>query len=553
MKRKTLIVVLLLLGLVAVGYTQRVNIIVGVIGVVFKMGQGVGPNQEVTWQATDEAKNPSDRKDGPPNIIVILTDDMGFNDVSFYGGGMVDTPHIDKLASQGVNFRNGYAGSSVCSISRAAILTGRYATRFGFEFTPAPDPFATILKVLASETKGVRKMHFPEIAENHPLPYAQKGMPSREVTIAEYLKQADYRTLHIGKWHLGRSPEFLPNAQGFDDSLLMESGLYLPEDDPNVVNSKQSFDPIDRILWTILTYAASFNGGERFAPKSYLTDYYAEEAVKAIEANKDRPFFMYLAHWGIHTPLQAKKQDYDALADDIPDHRSRVYGAMIRAVDRSVGAVMQALKDNGLDENTLVIFTSDNGGADYVGLPNINKPYRGWKLTFYEGGTHVPFFMRWPGRLPAGETFTHPVSHLDILPTALGAAGIELEPRLAERDLDGVNLLPYVRGQKTEAPHDVLVWREGHYQAILANGWKLQVSEHPKMSRLYRLVDDPTEQIDLEKRHPEKVAELKALLALHNGGQADPMWTHQVEIPIVIDKTLEQPATHDDEHIYWPN
>jgi arylsulfatase A-like enzyme len=161
--------------------------------------------------------------------------------------------------------------------------------------------------------------------------------------------------------------------------------------------------------------------------------------------------------------------------------------------------------------------------------------------------------MRWPGRLPAGKTFTDPVSHLDILPTALGAAGIDFEPSSEARQLDGVNLLPYVNGQKTQAPHDVLVWREGHYQAILADGWKLQISEHPKMARLYRLVDDPTEQVDLEKRHPEKVAELKALLARHNAGQAEPMWGSAIEMPIVIDKTLEQPASHEDEHIYWPN
>ena len=207
---------------------------------------------------------------------------------------------------------------------------------------------------------------------------------------------------------------------------MMEGGLYLPIYSPDVVNARNEFAVLDKVQWEIMSYAASFNDSDRFEPNSYLTDYFTDEAVKAIAANKNQPFFLYLAHWGIHTPLQATRQDFEAVGDNFPNHRSRVYAGMIRAVDRSVGQIVQALKDNGVDDNTLIIFTSDNGGANYIGMPDINKPYRGWKLSFFEGGTHVPFVMRWPNRLNAGTRYPHAISHLDIMPTALGLSLIHI-------------------------------------------------------------------------------------------------------------------------------
>lgn len=552
MSRKKLIITVLIAIVLGAGYMYRVDIAVAAIGTAFRWSTSVGPNIEIAWQQPTEAEKLKPGAKRPPNIIVILTDDMGFNDVSFYGGGLVQTPHIDGLAKEGVNFRNGYAGSAVCSVSRVALLTGRYATRSGFEFTPTPDQMGPILELLASENDNLRKSHFVETQSA--LSYSERGMPASEVTVAELLQQANYHTVHIGKWHLGREKEFMPNAQGFDESLFMASGLYLPINAPDVVNAKQDFDPIDRVLWNIMKYSASFNGGPLFEPRGYLTDYYTEEAVKVIEANKDRPFLLYLAHWGIHTPLQAKRSDYDALADDIADPRARVYGAMIKAVDRSVGAVMQALKDNGLDEDTIVIFTSDNGGADYIGLPDINQPYRGWKLSFFEGGTHVPFFARWPGHLPAGTSYLHPVSHMDIMPTALAAAGVDYQPETADKSIDGTNLLPHVLGEKPEAPHDFLVWRTGSYQAILADGWKLHVTDYPEVDeRLYHLSVDPTEQHDVVAQHPEKRDALKALLAAHNAKQLPPLWGSSARMPITIDKTLEEAMSPDDDYIYWQN
>ncbi len=541
-----------LLGAVTTAYIYRTSLIIKVLGFVQRVAYAVEPNRPIEWQSGHWAA--PDKAERPPNIIVILTDDMGFNDVSFHGGGLIETPHIDRLAYEGVRFANGYAGSAVCAPSRAMLLTGRYATRFGFEFTPAPDMMRPILQQLTAQDPMPRKFEFTQThtaahAVGADLPFEARGLPPEEITVAEELKAAGYHTIHIGKWHLGRDAALLPNAQGFDESLLMESGLYLPVDSPDVVNARNEFSVLDRVQWEILTYAASFNGGTRFAPKGYLTDYYTEEAVKAITANKDRPFFLYLSHWGIHTPLQASKADFEAVGDQFPTHRARVYAAMIRAVDRSVGKVMEALKQNGIDEETLIIFTSDNGGANYIGMPDINKPYRGWKLSFFEGGTHVPFVMRWPGRLLAGQSYLHPISHLDIMPTILGAAARAPQAEI----IDGVNLLPYLSGDKTGQPHDRLIWREGYYQAIIAGGWKLQRSENPKHIRLYNLAKDPFEKNNVGATYPEKVKQLTALLDAHNAEQAEPMWPSGIEIPIWIDKSLADEPTLDDDYIMWPN
>lgn len=544
--------VLLVLGVAA--WSNRVEIILNAPGIIANIMDPVGPHQEVQWRS-GETPSTSTTASRKPNIIFIVTDDMGFNDISYYGGGAsgttMQTPNIDALANEGVAFLNGYAGNAVCAPSRAMIMTGRYASRFGFEFTPTPPSMPQLVK-LVSESRGLQpELSFiqnEEVYEDVPA-YADLGMPTTEVTIAELLKSAGYYTAHIGKWHLGRTNGMGATDQGFDDSLLMASGLYLPVDHPDAVNSRQEFDPIDLFLWPNMRYAASFNGGPMFEPKGYITDYYTDEAIKVIEGNKDRPFFLYLAHWGIHTPLQALKSDYDALSN-IKDHRLRVYTAMTRAVDRSVGRVMQALKDNGLDENTLVIFTSDNGGAGYVGLPDLNKPYRGWKITLFEGGTHVPFFAHWPSVLPQGAKFGKPVSHLDLFATAAAAAGVAVP---TDRKMDGVNLVPYIRGEKSGTPHEKLFWSDGGYQSVLKEGWKLQVSALQDKKWLFDLADDPTEQNNLIAQEPKKVAELLAELQAHKADQMTPRWPWVAALPVPIDKTLAQTITKDDEFVFWQN
>jgi len=545
---------LAVLGVVVLGaglaWLHRDDLLLAAVGFAAKRTLDVEPGRPVTWST---GPDPAGRAPGerPPNIVLILADDLGWNDLTFAGGGVaggaVPTPRIDSLAREGVSFASGYAANGTCAPSRAAILSGRYGTRFGFEFTPTPLGMSTVLPLVANTMPGRLRPIVSHDRES--VPFDEMGMPPSEVTLAEVLSRRGYQTLHIGKWHLGTANGMAPHEQGFDESLLMASGLYLPEDHPDVVNAKQDFDPIDRFLWAAMQHAASFNGSPAFAPDGYLTDYYTDEAVEAIRANRDRPFFLYLAHWAPHTPLQALRADYEALAGVEP-HRLRVYAAMIRALDRSVGRVLDALQENGLAENTLVLFTSDNGGAGYLGLPEVNHPFRGWKITFFEGGIRVPFFARWPGRIPAGTTYDAPVHHFDLFATAAAAADAPLPD---DRAIDGVDLLPYVRGEREGPPHEALFWRSGHYRVVLADGWKLQVSERPDTTWLFDLERDPTEQVNVAARHPERVAALRRRLAAHDAGQVAPAWPSRVEAPVNIDKSLAVPDAPDDVYVYWPN
>jgi uncharacterized sulfatase len=417
-----------------------------------------------------------------------------------------------------VSFTNGYAANGTCAPSRAALMSGRYGTRFGFEFAPTPPGMMQLVALGGKRPGRLREtISYPD-AER--VAYEDMGMPASEITIAELLAGQGYHTAHIGKWHLGRSKGMAPHDQGFDESLLMASGLYLPEDDPDVVNSKQDFDRIDRFLWAAIRFAASFNGEKAFEPNRYLTDYYTDQAVEVIEANKDRPFFLYLAHWAPHTPLQAAREDYEALSH-IGNHRERVYAAMIRSLDRGVGRVLEALERNGLDENTLVLFTSDNGAAGYFGLPDVNRPFRGWKITLFEGGIHVPYFAKWPARIAPGTEVASPVHHFDMYATVAAAAGAAMPD---DREMDGVDLVPFVTGEATGAPHQALFWRSGASQTALVDGWKLNVSDPPGRSLFFDMNADPTEQHDLSAERPEKLAELKAALAAHNAEQAQPAW-----------------------------
>ncbi|WP_373489093.1 sulfatase [Blastomonas sp.] len=514
----------------------------------------VGPNRAVVWQRGPA--NPSlDPARRPPNIVFILADDLGINDISTFGGGVaggrVKTPNIDRLAAEGANYTNAYAGTASCAPSRAMILTGRYPTRTGFEFTPTPDGMGRIVSTLSREAdSGLPPVSYnAALAEGGPA-FADQGLPGSELTIAEALKPAGYHTVHIGKWHLGDGKEFGPNAQGFDESLLMESGLHLPENDPDVVNAKLDFDPIDKFLWARMQFATSYNASDWFKPGGYLSDYWTDEAIKVIEANRNRPFFLYLAHWNVHTPLQATRADYEAVGDITP-HRLRVYAAMVRALDRSVGRIMTALKDQGLDDNTIIVFSSDNGGAGYIGLPDVNAPYRGWKLTLFEGGIRVPMLVRWPGMIQPGTLIDTPVAHIDLMPSFTKAAGATLPAGLA---IDGVDIF----GAGADNPvskraNDAIFWQSAYYKVVRQGDWKLQVSERPAKTWLFNLKDDPSERRDLVASNPAKVAALKRLLANHQKGARKPLYPHTIEAPIAIDKTLAQRVTRSDELVYWPN
>jgi arylsulfatase A-like enzyme len=532
-------------------YAARDFILLHGPGMLARWRDPVGPNQPVTWQSGPATPN---GVSGMPNVVVIVADDLGYNDLTFAGGGVADskvpTPNIDSLARDGVEFTHGYAGNSTCAPSRAAIMTGRFPTRFGFEFTPAPKPFMKLIARFSAGSKRRAPVYFEDREKDVP-PMAEEGLPASEVTLAELLHARGYRTLGLGKWHLGEAPAMRPDSRGFDEYLgfLPGGSLYLDLDDPNSVESRQDFDPIDRFLWANLTFSVRKNGGPRFTPDAYMTDYLAREAAHAIEANRSRPFFLYLAFNAPHTPLQATRADYDALSS-IGDHELRVYGAMVRALDRGVGQVLAALRDNGLEENTLVLFVSDNGGADYIGLPDINRPFRGWKMTFFEGGVHTPFFAKWPAKLPKGTRFDSPVGHVDVFATAAAAAGASLP---SDRVMDGVDLVKLVRGEPGARAHEALYWRSGHYRSIMAGDWKLQVSERPKVTWLFDMRADPTERSNVAESQPEKVKELAAILARYDSEMVPPKWPALIEGPIAIDRTLADPRRDEGEFVYWAN
>ena len=535
--KKILIVALALLGL---GLIFWKDMLFWLLVQTAAPKDNVGPNQEIVWQ-----QGPDTRSDDRPNVIVIVADDLGINDMTDYDdldpSGTMHTPNIDFIANSGIKFKNAYSGSATCAPSRGMIVTGRYATSTGYEFTPVPDGMARAINLFNPE----ETRYMAESVESNPL-FDNQGLPAEEITFAETLKDAGYYTAHIGKWHLGRGPNFAPLSQGFNESLMMASGLFLPEDDPNVVNAYLPWDPIDKFLWAILDYAASFNeSSERdnwFEPKGYLTDYYTDEALKVIEANKNRPFFLYLAHWGVHTPLQALKSDYDKLTH-IDNHIERVYAAMIMSLDRSVGRIVESLEANGLSDNTWIIFTSDNGGANYIGLRYINSPYRGWKLTLFEGGIKVPLIF-WKDGITSQEVAQRAM-HIDIMPTIHGLINQELT-----HSVDGIDLF----ADEYDLNQRPIFWKTGHNKVVIKDNWKLQVEEYSQKQWLFNLADDPTEQLELSDKHPEKVYELMALINQHSEGAKDFIYKPPLIANVDVDRNLKEAVEeghNEDEESVW--
>ena len=535
--KKILIVALALLGL---GLIFWKDMLFWLLVQTAAPKDNVGPNQEIVWQ-----QGPDTRSDDRPNVIVIVADDLGINDMTDYDdldpSGTMHTPNIDFIANSGIKFKNAYSGSATCAPSRGMIVTGRYATSTGYEFTPVPDGMARAINLFNPE----ETRYMAESVESNPL-FDNQGLPAEEITFAETLKDAGYYTAHIGKWHLGRGPNFAPLSQGFNESLMMASGLFLPEDDPNVVNAYLPWDPIDKFLWAILDYAASFNeSSERdnwFEPKGYLTDYYTDEALKVIEANKNRPFFLYLAHWGVHTPLQALKSDYDKLTH-IDNHIERVYAAMIMSLDRSVGRIVESLEANGLSDNTWIIFTSDNGGANYIGLRYINSPYRGWKLTLFEGGIKVPLIF-WKDGI-ASQEVAQRAMHIDIMPTIHGLINQELT-----HSVDGIDLF----ADEYDLNQRPIFWKTGHNKVVIKDNWKLQVEEYSQKQWLFNLADDPTEQLELSDKHPEKVYELMALINQHSEGAKDFIYKPPLIANVDVDRNLKEAVEeghNEDEESVW--
>ena len=413
-----------------------------------------------------------------PNIVLILADDMGYAEMGTQGNTDVPTPNIDSLAKQGVRFTSGYVSAPLCAPTRAGLMTGRYQQRFGFETNPGPEDYAD----------------------------EKFGLPRSEPTIAERLKSSGYVTGMFGKWHIGYKPELQPTARGFDKFFGFLSGAsnYLP-----VGRRGGSRNPILR-------------GTQPVAEQAYLTDAFGREAVAFIEKHRASPFFLYLPFNAVHAPLEASEK-FRRQFDAIKDPNRRTFATMLAAMDDNIGRVLDALRKHGLEEQTLVFFISDNGGPTPQ-TTSSNVPLRGYKGHLLEGGIREPFIIQWKGHLPAGTVDDRPVIQLDVLPTAMAAAGLTISP---DWKLDGVNLLPYLRGEQTGLPHETLYWRFQDQYAIRRADWKLVQTRTDSTPRLYNLAKDIGESTDLADKEPAKLKELGDAWAAWNAQLAAPGWRRQ--------------------------
>ncbi|MEM7550149.1 MAG: sulfatase-like hydrolase/transferase [Bacteroidota bacterium] len=462
----------------------------------------------------------------PPNIVIIMADDLGKAEVSIYGQDLVQTPNIDAIARNGVLFTEGYITSPICSPSRAGLITGRYQQRFGYELQPHdryPKNMAEYLGfkyfvdtdnwVLADE-----EVIYPKLED-----ILKQGLPPSEITMAELLKKRNYKTGIIGKWHLGFSEFSFPLQRGFDYfyGFYEAFSLYAYEDDPNIVNHHHEDLFTDKYIWGPgrTGNCAIYRNEEVVEEKEYITKKFAKEAVQFIEDNKEDPFLLYLPFNAPHTPFQATKEDYEAFSH-IEDKNKRVYYAMIKALDDAVGKITSKIKSSGLEENTLIVFLSDNGGATYTEATD-NQPLKGGKVTNFEGGINIPFMMQWKGNIPEGMVYRKPVISLDLFRTASELAGV---PMPSDRAIDGVNLVPYINGEKSDEPHEALYWKAGYNHAIRKGDWKLILNDKDQRTVLYNLLSDKNETTNVASSNPDVVEELKSDLRSWEKDLENPAW-----------------------------
>lgn len=443
-----------------------------------------------TWLAlSGSSATAADRSaDKRPNVIVILVDDMGYSDLGCQGGDLVPTPHIDSLAKNGVRCTNAYTSGCVCAPTRAGLMTGRYQHRFGLEFNPQPGSDA-----------------------------GENGMPPSEVTLPELMQGAGYATGMVGKWHLGGREGQRPPEQGFQEFFGFLEGAHRFTPDPTFVEGTSLFVPFQ---------AGIRRGLEYVRETEYLTDALGREALSFIDRHAEEPFFLYLPFNAVHSPLDAT-DSLRARVDGIGPPKRREYAALLVSLDDNVGRVLTKLREKRLTDKTLIFFLSDNGGAPQPYNETNNLPLRGKKGELLEGGIRVPFLAQWEGVIPAGRTVEQPVIQLDILTTAVTAAGGTLP---ADRTIDGKDILPLLSGRSSAPAHEALFWRYGDPKAVREGNWKLlKTLDEP--SQLYDLAADIGETKDLAAKHPDVVQRLEERLAEWEGTLAKPMWSQQQPHP----------------------
>lgn len=409
-----------------------------------------------------------------PNVVLILSDDLGYADTSVYGSETIPTPHLDALAAGGVRFTDAYVTAASCSPSRAGLMSGRYQQRFGFEFN----------------TSGGAITH-----------RLSRGLDPAAVTLAEAFQQAGYATGMFGKWHLGTRDYFHPQQRGFDEFFGFLAGAH-------------SFFPPQQ---TEPVFSTVMRDATPLIEPEYLTDAFARETVRFIHDHKQEPFFAYVPFNAVHTPLEASEKYLNRFSDEATP-KQQAYNAMTSALDDAVGAIVKALQESGVEDNTLIIFLNDNGGPIYTGVQS-NGPLRLGKLFLFEGGIRVPMILNWPGVLEAGGVYRQPASSLDVFPTACAAAGIQLPSDLK---LDGVDLVPYLNGENSATPHETLFWSNGPNKAVRLGDWKLIVAGDHEF--LFDLNSDVGETKNLAQQEPEVLKRLERALNDWQSQMKPPAW-----------------------------
>ncbi|MDO6535543.1 sulfatase-like hydrolase/transferase [Alteromonas stellipolaris] len=405
------------------------------------------------------------KQQSKPNIVFIFSDDAGYGDFGFQGSKVIKTPNLDQLAHEGVRFEQGYVSDPTCGPSRAGLLTGRYQQRFGFEENNVPG----------------------YMSKNSALDGDEMGVPVEEKMMADYLKEQGYTSAYYGKWHVGGADKFHPLNRGFDEFYGFRGGArsYFAYD---VGKAPSKLELMER------------NFAQYQEPKEYLTDELADEAIDFIERSTEaeKPFFVFLSFNAPHTPMEATKEDL-AKFPNLTGKRKTV-AAMMYAMDRASGKVLDTLKRLGIEDNTLVVFTNDNGGPTDMNASD-NFPLSGTKSNHLEGGVRVPYVMKWPGVFDHGTTYTHPVSTLDLLPTFFAAGGGDTSTL---ENIDGVNLIPFVQGTLQDAPHEFLYWKKDTRATVRAGNWKLmRFPDRP--AELYYIDNDEKEFRDVAAENPELV------------------------------------------------
>lgn len=480
-----------------------------------------------------------------PNIILIMADDLGKYEVSGYGATHIQTPNIDAIGENGIRFKDAYVTAPICAPSRAGILTGKYQQRYGFETQPME--FYPTNKLEYAAGKNAKRLGDWKVSTppSYPRPeeLEHQGIPESEINLAEVLKSSGYSTGIIGKWHLGHGNEHLPNNRGFDYQYGFYGAfsLYTPEQKtPGYVNHVQD-DLSAKHQWGMKRNdnAAIRENNEVVQEDDYLTFAIRDRAKSYLSSHKDSNFFLYLSFNAPHVPFQAPQNYYDQFSH-IKDKNKRVYLAMIKALDDSIGEVMDELRKQGLEENTIVYFISDNGGATYTGATD-NGPLKGGKITHFEGGVNVPFMMQWKGHLPENEVYNYPVSALDIFATTIAACEVDLP---STRKWDGVNLLPFITGGNPTEPHEKIYWRTDHIHAIRYKKWKLIMSTRDDWLHLYNLENDLSEEIDLSDLNTDEKSRLLRFFDEWNEElPSDYLWPRIMDRKFIIgDKTYYFPA-----------